>query len=132
MTFPGHQDQVANARHFVMFVMDVLGRCPVLDEAVLLTSELVTNALNHTRSGKGGMVKVALYRDGRSVQIEVTDDGGITEPTVRARDEFSEFGRGLELVQMIARSWGTRGDASGRVVWAVLNWLSEDGMVTAV
>ncbi|MGH3277492.1 MAG: hypothetical protein ACRDNZ_24605, partial [Streptosporangiaceae bacterium] len=39
--FPGRKDQVAQARDFVR---RTLGPCPVLDEAVLLVSELATNA----------------------------------------------------------------------------------------
>jgi hypothetical protein len=49
--FPGRQDQVACAREFIR---RKLGPCPVLDEAVLLTSELCANALQHTASGNGG------------------------------------------------------------------------------
>lgn len=41
---PGQHDQVSRAR---AFVKDVLAGCPQLDEAVLLTSELCTNALQH-------------------------------------------------------------------------------------
>ena len=44
-TFPGRADQIARAREFTK---RVLGPCPVSDEAVLLVSELATNALEHT------------------------------------------------------------------------------------
>ena len=57
--FPGSGDQVARAR---LFVGHVLGGCPAADDAVLLTSELVTNAITHTASGRGGKVVVTVYR----------------------------------------------------------------------
>ena len=57
--FPGSGDQVARAR---LFVGQVLGGCPAADDAVLLTSELVTNAVTHTASGTGGKVVVTVYR----------------------------------------------------------------------
>ena len=47
--FPGSGDQVGRARQFVG---QVLGGCPAADDAVLLTSELVTNAITHTASGQ--------------------------------------------------------------------------------
>ena len=50
-TFPGRADQIARAREFTK---RVLGPCPVSDEAVLLVSELATNALEHTSTGDGG------------------------------------------------------------------------------
>ena len=43
--FPGSAEQVGRARQFVG---QVLGECPAADDAVLLTSELVTNAVTHT------------------------------------------------------------------------------------
>lgn len=50
-TFPGRADQITRARDFTR---RVLGSCPVLDEAVLLVSELATNAVEHTATGNEG------------------------------------------------------------------------------
>jgi serine/threonine-protein kinase RsbW len=46
--YPGTADQ---ARHVRADLARVAGDCPVLDELVLLTSELATNAILHSRSG---------------------------------------------------------------------------------
>lgn len=48
--FPGHADQIAHARDFTR---RALGACPVLDEAILLVSELASNAIEHTATGNG-------------------------------------------------------------------------------
>jgi anti-sigma regulatory factor (Ser/Thr protein kinase) len=117
--FPGSGDQVGRARRFVG---QVLGGCPVSDEAVLLTSELVTNAITHTASGRGGKVTVTVYRADTRVRVEVRDDGSDEIPVVRPHDETSDSGYGLGLVELMAHRWGHRGGQRGRIVWFMLEW----------
>jgi anti-sigma regulatory factor (Ser/Thr protein kinase) len=120
--FPGRQDQVACAREFVR---RKIRPCPVLDEAVLLTSELCANALQHTASGNGGSFEVTVFRGDRSLRVEVRDDGATTIPAVRTADDLdglAECGRGLELVALIASRWGQCGDEYGRSVFFELRW----------
>ena len=57
--FPGHPDQVRQARRFVARALD---GCPAADDAVLGVSELASNAIQHTRSGKGGRFQVLVWR----------------------------------------------------------------------
>jgi anti-sigma regulatory factor (Ser/Thr protein kinase) len=120
--FPGREDQVACAREFVRRKIQP---CPVLDEAVLLTSELCANALQHTASGNGGAFEVTVFRLACSLRIEVRDEGATTIPAVRTVDDLddpAECGRGLELVALIARRWGQCGDEYGRAVFFELRW----------
>ncbi len=120
--FPGRQDQVACARQFVRHK---IGPCPVLDEAVLLTSELCANALQHTASGNGGSFEVTVFRSVCSLRIEVRDEGAATVPVVCVADDptdLMESGRGLELVALIASRWGQCGDEYGRSVFFELHW----------
>ena len=117
--FPGSGDQVGRAR---LFVGQVLGGCPVTDDAVLLTSELVTNAITHTASGRGGKVTVTVYRDDTRVRVEVRDDGSAEIPVVRPHDDAGDSGYGLGLVELMAHRWGHRGGRRGRVVWFMLEW----------
>ena len=117
--FPGSGDQVRRAR---LFVGQVLGGCPVADEAVLLTSELVTNAIAHTASGKGGKVMVTVYRADTRVRVEVRDDGSDQVPAVSPDGEVRESGYGLGLVELMAHRWGHRGGQRNRVVWFMLEW----------
>jgi serine/threonine-protein kinase RsbW len=120
--FPGRVDQVSYARDFVRAVV---GACPMLDEAVLLASELCANALQHTASGNGGSFEVTVFRSDHSLRIEVHDDGAPTVPTVRITEdpgELAEDGRGLELVALLATRWGQHGDEYGRSVFFELHW----------
>jgi len=117
--FPGSGDQVRRAR---LFVGQVLGGCPAADDAVLLTSELVTNAITHTASGKHGKVVVTVYRADTRVRVEVRDDGSDQVPAVSEHDQAGESGYGLGLVELMAHCWGYRGGRRGRIVWFMLEW----------
>ncbi len=121
--FPGRSDQVACAR---AFVRQVLGDCPALDEAVLLTSELCTNAVQHSESGNGGRFEVTVYRRPGSLRIEVRDEGSASTPVRMSADSCSGNGRGLEIVACLAHRWGQRGDEYGRCVYFELLWTNPE------
>jgi len=112
--FPGRADQITLARDFTK---RTLGWCPVADDAVLLVSELATNALEHTMTDNGGQFEVTIYRDESSLLIGVTDNGSDKTPARGALDPESETGRGLRLVELIAHRWGQCGSKHGRTVW---------------
>ncbi|MFD9502144.1 ATP-binding protein [Streptomyces sp. NPDC060035] len=88
------------------------------DVAELLLSELVTNALIHTRNGAVVTVTAAPRR----LRVEVRDflAGQEPEPYVPNADDGTH-GRGLLLVQSLADSWGVIAQALGKVVWFELN-----------
>lgn len=114
---PGIPESVARAR---AFVRDVLGPAHlVLDEAVLLVSELVTNSVTHSDSRGDGQVTLAVSQCGEMIHVEVVDAGSEAEPRVR-EDPSAEDGRGLFLVDAISSRWGAHRDEGGRVVWFVL------------
>jgi two-component sensor histidine kinase len=117
--FPGAVSQVARAR---LFVGDVLDGCPAAADAILLTSELVTNAVAHTASGTGGKVIVTVYRADTQVRVEVQDGRSEQAPVVHAVGGARESGFGLELVELIADRWGHCGGRRRRVVWFMLEW----------
>jgi anti-sigma regulatory factor (Ser/Thr protein kinase) len=99
----------------------------VLDEAVLLASELCTNALLHTASGHGGTFEVAICSRSFSVRVEVRDGGAAQAPRVRRpADSCAEDGRGLGLVELLADRWGHGGDHYGRSVFFELHWTQAD------
>ncbi|MEU1468262.1 ATP-binding protein [Streptomyces sp. NPDC005761] len=91
-------------------------------DAVLLVSELTTNAVLHTGSGHV-LCGLTLAGDERRLRIELHDEGStpVRRPEHHAGPD-EEGGRGLLLVQQLADSWGsarsTRGE--GKVVWAEL------------
>jgi anti-sigma regulatory factor (Ser/Thr protein kinase) len=104
------------------FVGRVLDGNPVASDAVLLTSELATNAVVHTASGQGGTFSVAVHQDATWIRVEVWDAGAPTAPVVRSPDQRREYGAGLKLVETIAARWGHLGDHDGRVVWFEVDW----------
>jgi two-component sensor histidine kinase len=117
--YPGTMNQPRGVR---VDLTEIAGACPVIDELVLLGSELAANAVLHSRSGHpGGMftVRATLY-PGDYVWVEVIDQGG---PWV-ADGHDDEHGRGLAVVAMIAGdgNWGIEGDTSARVAWFRLDW----------
>jgi len=119
--FPGKGESVAEARRFVRRTL--LARYgAVIEDAVLLTSELVGNAICHSDSGRlpGGTVTVSLSEPADGVlRVEVGDAGSPgSEPRARLDvDQDSEGGRGLYLVELLADKWGSHLRGGGRVVW---------------
>jgi two-component sensor histidine kinase len=117
-TYPGWANQVGNVRRDVA---KHLAECPVIDNALLVASELATNSILHSRSRGGHFtIRLELYR--HSLRVECHDAGG----PWRARQEAdNDRPHGLSIVEALAGpdGWGTKttGD-SGRVVWATLTW----------
>ncbi|MEV4747249.1 ATP-binding protein [Streptosporangium sp. NPDC049248] len=116
---PGVAESVGVARRYVRGVLEKSGLRDTYD-AELLVSELVSNAVRHSESGRaGGLVTVVVANCGETVQIAVGDSGSATcAPRIPAGpDEDAEGGRGLWLVSEVALSWGWYEGAVGRIVW---------------
>jgi anti-sigma regulatory factor (Ser/Thr protein kinase)/DNA-binding XRE family transcriptional regulator len=124
-TFPARPDQVALAR---AFLRRVLAGCPVLEDMVLICSELASNAIVHSRSAEpGGWFTVrAEVREGDYAWVEVQDQGGRWAQADQ-RERHGHGGRGLEIVGALADYWDIRGDDTGRVVCARLDWPGPPG-----
>jgi anti-sigma regulatory factor (Ser/Thr protein kinase) len=118
VTVRGEPEQVSRARGFVARTLAAAGLPGVdSDAATLLTSELVTNAVLHTASGKpGGMVTVVVLGLPDGVLVEVRDGGSASAPVVKT-DALAGEGQGLYLVQQLAAQWGYRRDQAGTTVW---------------
>jgi anti-sigma regulatory factor (Ser/Thr protein kinase) len=81
-------------------------------DAVLLVSELVTNALLHARSAP----TVELTRDGDRVRVAVCDDSPVA-PRRRQYATDAATGRGIALVDHLATEWGSERVGDGKCVW---------------
>ncbi|WP_214408843.1 ATP-binding protein [Sphaerisporangium fuscum] len=116
---PGTATSASVARAFVREILRVAG-CPDADDAILMVSELVGNAVQHSDSGwrRDGLLTVLVADCGKTIQVDVIDQGSDGRPRPR-RDpsENAENGRGLWLVGELASSWGWRRDRRGNVVW---------------
>jgi anti-sigma regulatory factor (Ser/Thr protein kinase) len=121
LTIPGRPDRVSEARAFVRKVIGT--DSPVADTAVLLTSEIVTNAVMHSDSRRaGGSVTVLMIEISGGLRVEVADDGSdLSAPVVRG-DVYASDGHGLYLVQAMADQWGYVRDETGTTVWF---WLGD-------
>jgi len=111
----------------------------VIDDAVLILSELLSNSCRHARpleadaeafgaggpqdgpDAEGGTVLVGWQMRGDGLlTLEVTDGGAATRPVPASPSVTAHGGRGLSIVGKLARDWGVR-HAPGQVtVWAQL------------
>ncbi len=115
--FRGLPSQVGAVRQFAG---TVTGGHPAADDAILFASELATNAITHTASGReGGRFQVQVTVTGRHVAVVVTDQGGTSEPGTADAGPDGESGRGLEIVQGLAAAWAVYGDSGGRTFIAI-------------
>ena len=113
--FPGRADQVSRARREMA---RYLAGCPVADDALIVLSELATNAVLHSRSGQDFFTVHAELTD-HHARLTVEDAGGAWDEPAPAD---TDSGRGLQIVAALAQAWGIEGDAHGRIVWARLAW----------
>jgi anti-sigma regulatory factor (Ser/Thr protein kinase) len=116
MSIAGRTRNVAEAR---AFVASTLGSAhPCADVAVLLCSELVTNAVLHSESGQpGGTVTVVVLGLPGAVRVEVVDNGSARSTPVVKAEVFEPDGHGLFLVEQLADHWGYYRDEVGTTVW---------------
>jgi anti-sigma regulatory factor (Ser/Thr protein kinase) len=116
LTIPGRPEHVREARAFVAKALGDLRSG--LEDAVLLTSELVTNAVMHSASRRaGGTITVQIAESAGGVRIEVADGGSdLSAPVVRG-DVYTSDGHGLFLVQTLSDQWGYLRDDNGTTVW---------------
>lgn len=124
--FPARPDQVGQARKFVALA---LGGCPVSNDAVLCVSELASNSVIHSASGRpGGAFTVrAEVRRGDYVRVEVHDEGG------RLDEHPDTDGRphGLAIVRELAADSGIEGnELTGWIAWARLEWRAAGASLT--
>jgi anti-sigma regulatory factor (Ser/Thr protein kinase) len=92
---------------------DLLGQAGV---ALLVLSELVTNAVLHASEP----IQVCVMSEDDGLRIEVSDgDTHAARITSRAPKAAGEpGGRGLQIVNSLARRWGVTQNADGKTVWA--------------
>jgi anti-sigma regulatory factor (Ser/Thr protein kinase) len=98
-------------------------------DAVLVVSELVSNAILHAYPLPGERLKVAWVVDDGWLEVAVSDGGSATMPQPGHPTAASVSGRGLAIVAHISQNWGVRTEAVGLTVWAVLPAPCQNGLV---
>jgi anti-sigma regulatory factor (Ser/Thr protein kinase) len=125
MRLPAQPQAVRETRHRVHSLLRDWASPVDWDIAVLLLSEVLTNAILHgTNRDTGAPVGIRLIVRESSVRlrIEVYDHGG-DEPslTCTSQDWAAESGRGLELVDELASAWGWTYNDTGKFVYFDMN-----------
>lgn len=98
----------------------------VLGDAMLVATELVTNAVRHSMCRDGDTLTVSVHKDADHVRICVRDPGtsGGTARIVEENDWFG--GLGLRIVEQLATHWGSNREPDGYEVWAQLPLLDAE------
>ncbi|MET8745910.1 ATP-binding protein [Streptomyces sp. NPDC004728] len=91
---------------------------PLIDQAALGVTELLTNVHRHAQPDKSCTVEVELLLERLTVSVHDHDP---RLPTVREPSASSTSGRGLALIAAVSESWGVRPrGGAGKVVWFTL------------
>ncbi|MCP9211064.1 ATP-binding protein [Streptomyces cucumeris] len=121
---PSEPASVPRARRLTVAQLAAWALHDHIDDAELLVSELVTNAVRHAC----GPIRLtfSLRAADRALRCEVADeDCGI--PRLCRAGEQDEGGRGIHLLELLSRCWGSTATAVGKVVWFELHALTPIG-----
>lgn len=101
------------ARSFVRTCTQMLDADPT-ETILLLTSEMVTNSVQHARTER---VRVSLERVGPTLRVAVADDDP-QPPILQDRDDSRIGGLGIQMVERMSSAWGVEDHGSaGKQVW---------------
>jgi anti-sigma regulatory factor (Ser/Thr protein kinase) len=105
-------DAPRQARRAIGELLERVCRTDLTPDAVLLASELVTNAVQHAG---GPILLTATYLDA-TLRVEVHDTRP-EPPSLRPLTATDETGRGLHLVRLVADQWATTSRPDGKTIW---------------
>lgn len=111
-TLPAEPASVGAGRQFLRGTLREWDIPELSDTACLLASELLSNAVRHAT----GPLRLRLRQAGNEVSVEVSD-GSPNLPRARQVAPDDESGRGLMLVEALAKAWGTAPRDVGKAVW---------------
>lgn len=112
LSLPPRLEAATQARRHVRQKLVAWELDDLVDPVVLLTSEVVTNALLHA----GTVITVSVRRDGTGVRVEVGDGSGV-QPVQRRRSTTATTGRGVQLLESVSDEWGATQVGGGKLVW---------------
>lgn len=110
---PNNLQAPGEARRAITRFLARSGLPQIIDDAQLLASELVTNAVRHAT----GPIIVRAYLTDGFLHIEVYDSSTDAPPQRRQALPDDEGGRGMELVEKLSSRWGYRVSGHSKVIW---------------
>jgi len=118
---PSIPESVRIARFHVRATLGFHGLGEYADDVVMITSELVTNAIQHVGKDPEETIGVTLARvwDQGALCVIVTDSSP-EGPVMRETSPARERGRGLQVVEALADHWGWHPEPGGKAVYAVI------------
>ncbi|GAA2258546.1 hypothetical protein GCM10010145_34460 [Streptomyces ruber] len=112
---PALSSAVSDGRCFLGKTLTTWDCAHLADDARLLVSEVLTNAIQHAQ----GPLGLHLRRTATELTVEISDHSPhLPQPRLAAPDD--ESGRGLLLVDALADSWGVRPTDDGKITWFTL------------
>jgi serine/threonine-protein kinase RsbW len=121
LDLPFRAESAGVARQKLVAWMRTLGVADeASDDARLVVSELVGNAVRHARPLADGTMRVTWTSHDSGVDIAVTDGGALTTPEVVQAGVSDLAGRGLGIVETLASRWWVESSRSRTTVHALL------------
>ena len=108
-------------QHLSSFLHDQGMAQPVVDDALVVISELVSNAVRHATPQADGRLGVSWALADGALVLTVEDGGSSRAPHVVSAQADAEGGRGLSIVSVLTRRWWTEQQADGVRVSALLS-----------
>jgi serine/threonine-protein kinase RsbW len=119
LNVPHERSGVRQARHAFAAEMEAAGLPDqARDDAMLVLSELVSNAVRHAAPLPSGGITVHWSVRSDVVHLDVTDGGARTRPQAGVAALSSFSGRGLDIVRIVSRQWGVTEGQESVTVWA--------------
>jgi anti-sigma regulatory factor (Ser/Thr protein kinase) len=118
MTLPASSESVRTGRQATRVVLSAWQLSSLEENAVLVVSELLTNAVRHARDTDA--IELDLHATRAWLRIEIQDRDR-QWPRPRVVNELSESGFGFVLIDALAAKWGVRETETGKAVWAELD-----------
>src|SRR4051794_15478253 len=110
--FPAELRSAAEARRFAQRPLSEWGSGELVENARLLVSELIVNAVIHAHTG----ARLCLRLDGSVLRVEVTD-GSTAVPRQRPYSPTATTGRGLMILDAVSDQWGVDIGEDAKTVW---------------
>jgi anti-sigma regulatory factor (Ser/Thr protein kinase) len=121
LTVPSIPGSVPAARLQVRAALGSRGLGEYADDAEIITSELVTNAVQHLCDNGTQTIEVTItYAESPAAVTIAVSDSSPHGPIRRDTTAGSEQGRGLQIIEALSVHWGWRQEGGGKVIFAVL------------